>query len=112
MADRSSAGEGRNPARLAAPVALLAAAVAVAVVIQASSSGSSGTSQPPMDSTALRRSARHAVRPPPTSYVVRSGDTLSLIAARTHVSLATIMRLNPNVDPQALQAGQRLKLSP
>jgi nucleoid-associated protein YgaU len=110
MADRSSAGEGRNPARLVAPLALLAAAVAVVVVIQGSRSGSPGSS-PPVTRTALHRPARHA-RPRPTSYVVQAGDTLSVIAAKTHVSLATIMRLNPSVDPQALQTGQRLKLSP
>jgi len=101
----------RNLARLAAPLALIAAVVAVVVVIQASRPGSSASSQV-VTRTALQRTVRHAARPPPTTYVVQAGDTLSVIAAKTHVSLATIMRLNPGVDPQALQTGQRLKLSP
>lgn len=110
MEDRNSAGAGRNPARLAAPLALLAALVAVLVVIQASGSGPS-SSAPAVTRTALHRPAgRHSA--PPRGYVVQPGDTLSDIAAKTHVSLARIQRLNPNVDPQALQAGQRLKLSP
>jgi LysM repeat protein len=100
----------RNTARLAAPLALLMAAVAVAAVIQAS--GSSSPSQPPpVTRTAQVHHVRHA-RAPPRSYVVQAGDTLSTIAAKTGVSLATIQRLNPGIDPQALQTGQSLKLSP
>jgi LysM repeat protein len=99
----------RNTARLAAPLALLMAAVAVAAVIQAS--GSSSPSQPPpVTRTAQVHHVRHA-RAPPRSYV-QAGDTLSTIAAKTGVSLATIQRLNPGIDPQALQTGQSLKLSP
>lgn len=100
----------RNPARLAAPLALLMAGVAVAVVIQASRPSSPSTA-PSVTRTALTHRVRH-VRSPPRSYVVRAGDTLSTIAAKTGVSLATIQRLNPGIDPQALQTGQRLKLSP
>jgi LysM repeat protein len=100
----------RNPARLAAPLALLAAVIAVVVVVQASGSGSS-TSTPAPTRTIATQPARH-VRSPPRSYVVKAGDTLTVIASRTGVSLETIQRLNPSVDPQALQTGQRLKLSP
>lgn len=46
----------------------------------------------------------------PAVYVVKPGDTLSEIAAREHVSLSTLEGLNPAVNPNALQAGQRLKL--
>ena len=110
MADRSSGGEGRNPTRLTAPLALLAAAVAVAVVVAASAGTSSAPSTPAATRTVATQSARHA-RSPPRSYVVKAGDTLSVISARTGVSLAEIQRLNPGVDPQALQTGQRLKLA-
>jgi LysM repeat protein len=100
----------RNPARLGAPLALLAAAVAVVVVVQASGSGSSGSTasatRPPVTQPARR--ARAHQRP----YVVKPGDTLSVIADKTGVSLDTIQRLNPDVDAQALQTGQRLKLAP
>jgi LysM repeat protein len=110
MADRSSVGEGRNPARLAAPLALLAAAVAVAAVIAASAGTGSPSNAPAAARTVATQAARHR-RSPPRAYVVKAGDTLSVIAARTGVSLDAIQQLNPGVDPQALQAGQRLKLT-
>lgn len=100
----------RNPARLAAPLALLAAAVAIAVVVQASGSSSSSDS-PSATRTAVTQTVRH-VRAAPRFYVVRPGDTLTVIADKEHVSLETVQQLNPDVDPNALQTGQRLKLSP
>jgi peptidoglycan endopeptidase LytE len=100
----------RNLARLAAPLALLAAAGAIVVVVQATGSNSSS------DSTSTPRPAvtqpvRHA-RAAPRVYIVKPGDTLTVIADKANVSLETIQRLNPDVDPNALQTGQRLKLSP
>jgi LysM repeat protein len=100
----------RNTARFAAPLALVAAALAVVVVIQASGTDSS-RSAPTATRTAVTQPARRA-RAPPRAYVVKPGDTLTLIAERTGVALETIERLNPEVDPNALQTGQRLKLSP
>jgi lysozyme len=44
------------------------------------------------------------------TYVVQSGDTLYAISAKTHVPLATILALNPGVNPNALAVGQTLKL--
>jgi LysM repeat protein len=111
MEDGNSARAGREPARLAAPLALLAALIAVVVVIQASGPSSSSRS-PAVARTAVHHPAPRHKAPPPSNYVVQQGDTLSDIAAKMHVSLETIQRLNPNLDPQALQAGQRLKLSP
>jgi len=101
----------RNPARLAAPLALAAAVVAVVVVIAASGSGSSpGTSSAAAPPVHARHAHHH--RAAPRFYVVKAGDTLSVISSRTGVSLERIQALNPQVDPQALQTGQRLKLSP
>jgi len=100
----------RNPARLAAPFALLVAAVAVVVVVQASRPTSGST--PSATRTAVTQPARHRRSAPPRAYVVKAGDTLTVISDKTGVSLDDIQRLNPNVDPNALQTGQRLKLSP
>jgi len=47
---------------------------------------------------------------PARYYRVRAGDTLASIAVRTHVSVARIRSLNPNVEPTALFIGQRLRL--
>jgi teichoic acid transport system ATP-binding protein len=44
------------------------------------------------------------------TYVVRTGDTLSSISLDTGVSVDRLQELNPDVDVQALQPGQRLKL--
>jgi len=100
----------RNPARLAAPLALLAAAVAVVVVVQASRS-SSPSSTPSATRTTVTQPARHA-RQVRRAYLVKAGDTLTVIADKTGVSLDEIQQLNPDIDPNALQTGQRLKLSP
>lgn len=43
-------------------------------------------------------------------YVVRSGDTLVTISARTGVPIEELLSLNPSIDPQGLVTGQRLKL--
>jgi LysM repeat protein len=46
----------------------------------------------------------------PKAYVVENGDTLTSIAHKTGVPVATILELNPGVDPQILISGERLKL--
>jgi LysM repeat protein len=42
--------------------------------------------------------------------VVKTGDTLGSIAERTGVDVETLQELNPDLDPQALVSGQRIKL--
>jgi LysM repeat protein len=44
-------------------------------------------------------------------YVVRAGDTIGAISARTGVAQARILALNPKVTPTALFIGERLRLS-
>lgn len=102
----------RNPARLAAPLALLAAAIAVVVVVAASRSSTPSSTPSSATRTAVTQSTRPARRAAPRAYVVKAGDTLSVIADKTGVTLDEILRLNPDVDPNALQTGERLKLSP
>jgi len=46
----------------------------------------------------------------PAFYVVRAGDSLSVISARTGVPLPTLESLNPGVSSNSLQVGQRLRL--
>jgi LysM repeat protein len=107
----------RRPARLMAPLALVAAAVAVVLVVQSSGSGSKGASTPASaPSTSTRTTGRSSPtlssRPPRRSYTVKAGDTLSGIAQATGVSLSRIEALNPHVDAGALRTGQKLKLAP
>jgi LysM repeat protein len=45
-----------------------------------------------------------------TSYVIKKGDSLSVIAKKYGVSLAGLMALNQITDPDKIFEGQRLKL--
>jgi LysM repeat protein len=106
----------RIGARLLALIALIAAIAGVYVIVhetltkkkdtvtQTSSSSTTTTGQSRAQAKAHHEFAKAKY------YSVRSGDSLSSIAAKTGVSLGTIESLNPNVDPNALQTGQRLKL--
>jgi LysM repeat protein len=42
--------------------------------------------------------------------VVKPGDSFGSIAERTGVPIERLEELNPDVDPQALVVGQRLRL--
>jgi hypothetical protein len=43
-------------------------------------------------------------------YVVQRGDSFSVIAAKTHASIAALERLNPHVSPTGLRVGQRIRV--
>ncbi len=48
--------------------------------------------------------------PQRATYTVEPGDTLGGIAESTGVPVDTLQELNPELDPQALIAGQKIKL--
>jgi LysM repeat protein len=97
------------PARVLAAIALAVGFVAVIVVISSAGGGDSGSSG---NRTSTSKAAHRANRPKITAatYVVQTGDTLTSIAHKTGVSVVHIQRLNPEVDPQILIAGEKLKL--
>jgi LysM repeat protein len=43
-------------------------------------------------------------------YVVKSGDNLTRIAAKTGISVDRLIVLNPRINPNALQTGQKIRL--
>lgn len=106
--------------RFAAPIVLAIFAVALFVVISGSSGGGSSSSQSSSSLEkqrdlgtgpfATRTTQQQTAAIPGGTYVVKSGDTLGAIAQRTGVPIATLQQLNPNVDPQTLVSGQKLKL--
>ena len=49
-------------------------------------------------------------RPQRTFYRVRLNDTLGLIAEQTGVPVEQLEALNPELDPQNLIVGQRIRL--
>jgi LysM repeat protein len=44
-------------------------------------------------------------------YVIQSGDTLGGIAAQYDTTVDELLTLNPNVDPNALHPGDRIRVS-
>lgn len=95
-------------ARWLAPLALILALVLTVIVISGGggSSGSSGSSAPATGSTTTTKVKTTGAR----YYTVRTGDTLTSISLETGVSVATLQQLNPGLDTQALQPGDRLRL--
>ena len=106
---------GRSPARFLAPLALLACGLALFLVVSSSlnddgreagpnqATDTRTTSSPDGDKSERRRKG-------PRRYTVKPGDTPSAIAEKTGVPLEEILRLNPNLDPQTLAPGQRIRL--
>ena len=46
--------------------------------------------------------------PPPFTYTIQTGDPLSALAEKYHVSLDDLMAANPNVSPNSMSVGQTL----
>ena len=84
----------RNPARFLAPLALVAALVGVIAVVQASrpDSGDSTSSRTTTAQTAPQRRGGRRRRAQSRVYVVRAGDSLSVISERTGVESVTTAR--------------------
>ena len=83
---------------LAALLILVAAVAAVAIEIPGRSSHPRGA-----------RSGQKVRRLPPY-WIVRPGDTFSLISTKTGLPIAQLQALNPDTDPGSIVPGQRLKL--
>jgi LysM repeat protein len=108
-------GRRGSPARLLAPLALVAFALALIVVI-----GSSDT-RDDSDDNGNSISQQQSSQPTTTSdtttpstsasfYTVKTGDTLAAIAENVGVSVTRLQELNPELDPQALVSGQKIRL--
>jgi spore germination protein YaaH len=99
----------RNRARYLAPIALAATITATYMVVHAGLGHKHSTTT--TTSQIVRHPGGRRHRPGTRkTYVVQNGDTLSTISAKVGVPVATIESLNPNVNPNALQTGQRLRL--
>jgi LysM repeat protein len=102
----------RSSGRFLAPAALAVCAVAVLVVIGSSLGGgdSSGGGSVTETATQQRTGNAQAPRREPASYTIKAGDTLGAISEQTGISVEMLQQLNPELDPQALIAGQKIKL--
>lgn len=104
----------RSPIRFLAPLALAAIVLATYFVVQhALNPSSSSTTTPAVSSSGghtTSNSGTKGTKKVKKFYVVRSGDSLSVISARTGVPLPTLESLNHISLSGALQVGQRLRL--
>lgn len=105
-------GEPNPTARVLAPAALILGVIVLVIVIGASLGGSGeekggGGAGPERATTAPEETA---TQPTEKHYVVEPGDTLSSISRKTGVPVERLSQLNPDLDPQALISGQRVRL--
>jgi LysM repeat protein len=101
---------GRSPARFLAPLALVAFTVALLMIVT-SNGDDPGGEQPASNS---RPAATATATPKPKRkrrvYTVKPGDTPSGIAEATGVTLEQLEEANPDLDPQLLAPGQRIRI--
>jgi LysM repeat protein len=115
----------RTPARVLAPLALVAFGVALFIIVASTGGGndepsnSSATQQEQRDLELAKERARRQKsderregqgKLPTGIYVVKTGDTLGAIAEKTGIPVERLQELNPELDPQALVSGQKIKL--
>jgi hypothetical protein len=111
----------RSPLRLLAPAAIVTFALALVLVIATADvdEGGPATSARQAEQSDLgmpQRGSEPAGSEPGRQsrgrgvYVVKTGDTLAGIAAQTGLTVERLQELNPELDPQALVSGQRIKL--
>ena len=100
--------------RLLAPAAFLAAATVAVLLIR---SGLDPTGEPAATKPAVTRPARKTTtgqvkrRPRPRvsrTYTIQDGDTFETIAADQGTTVERLQALNPSVDPNSLQVGQKI----
>jgi hypothetical protein len=96
----------RNPARYLAPVAIAVTIVGGYFIVHDNLTAKHVTVQ-----------HHHAVSTRPHGkykhthyFTVQPGDNMTLISGFTGVPLLTLESLNPSVNPNALQTGQRIRL--
>ena len=111
----------RSPARFLGPLALIVVVVAFFAIVSGSSNHGGGSTSPNVgstqttskDSSTTSRTGTNAATPKPSGpkyYVVKIGDSFSAIAVKTGVTLEKLQALNPNVDSNAMTAGQKIRL--
>lgn len=97
----------RSRARYLAPIALVAVIAGTYVVVHSGlrDKRAAGHSQ---SARRLKPSQRKFANA--RFYTVQPGDSLTSIATKTGVAVTKLEELNPSADPNALQAGQRVRL--
>jgi LysM repeat protein len=96
--------------RAFAVLALIAAIILVVVAVATSGGGSGGGGGDNGDShhAHVSKAGQRAVHK--GVWIVQPGDTLGAISLKTGIDVATLQALNPDLDPQTLNEGQRIAL--
>jgi LysM repeat protein len=105
-------------ARFLAPLALIAFTVAVLAIVMESGVTDDNSSSDSTGARNLPAATERTTSTPagqkkkriPATYTIRANDTLSGIAARWGMTVEKLQELNPELDPQGLVAGQKIKL--
>jgi LysM repeat protein len=97
-------------ARWLAPIALATVAVGTYLIVHAGLNSHHTSTTQATQVQSGHASGAHKHHATPRFYVVKSGDTLSEISVKTHISILRISALNPGISPNSLQTGQRLRL--
>jgi len=103
-------------ARLMAPLALIASIVAVVALVMGSgvvsddSSSTADTKELTAPTDTSTKTTPGTDKQIPRRYTIKANDTLSGIAAKMGTTVERLQELNPELDPQGLVAGQKIKL--
>ena len=105
-------------ARLLAPISLLVFAFAFFLVIAGSNTSEdsddgrdrAGQRDRGGANTQTTVADEPQPRTPGKTYTVKTGDTLAAIAETVGIPVDTLLELNPELDPQALVSGQKIRL--
>jgi LysM repeat protein len=99
-----------------APLALIASAAAVVALVTGSGvvgeengSETARTGSLPAANERTTTTGKKEKRTPAT-YTIKANDTLTAIAEQNGTTVERLLELNPELDPQGLVAGQKIKL--
>ena len=111
----------RSPLRFLAPIALVLFGLTLVLIVSSSGgsseSGTPSASEQEKDKDLGASSKKKKKRTPAAdgslpskNYTVKSGDTLGSISEKTGIPVEQLQELNPQLDPQQLVSGQKIKL--
>ncbi len=112
---RTSMADSTSRARLLAPTALAIGAILLLLILFSSGAGSGSKGGSSGGSSGGSRGGSRVTstssgRLPQRIYIIKPGDSLSIIGTKTGIPVVKLQALNPNIDPQALVSGQKIKL--
>jgi LysM repeat protein len=120
-------GRRRELTRFGAPAAFLLAATIAVLLVKSGLDSSDSQTATVVGPTTTAQTTTHATttklvltgtgattNTTPANaqyYVIQSGDTLGGIAAKYDTTVEQLLTLNPDVDPNALHPGDRIRVS-